>query len=95
MPPCMRHLYYRVNMIAGRQVSICRTRVWQVYNSPYLRWTHHWMFDADFYPIEAIKLMRQCMARNEGNPAPGSDDRSRRQSCSDTEAERLGEKGVG
>lgn len=24
MPPCMRHLHYRVNVLAERQVSICR-----------------------------------------------------------------------
>jgi hypothetical protein len=28
-------------------------------NLAYLCWTHHWMFDADFYPIEAIRMMRQ------------------------------------
>jgi hypothetical protein len=27
-------------------------------NLAWLCWTHHWMFDADLYPIEAIKLMR-------------------------------------
>src|SRR5258707_10727699 len=26
-------------------------------NLAWLCWTHHWMFDADFYPLEAI---RQC-----------------------------------
>ena len=28
-------------------------------NLAYLCWTHHWMFDADFYPIETIRIMRQ------------------------------------
>jgi hypothetical protein len=38
---------------------------------------------------------RNTANRHEGNPTPGSDDRSRHQSCSDTKTECLGEKGVG
>jgi hypothetical protein len=43
-------------------------------NLAYLRWTHHWMFDADLHPIEAIKLSL-TVASNKGDRTPGADDR--------------------
>src|SRR3954453_17817552 len=37
-------------------------------NLAFLCWTHHWMFDADLYPIEAIKLMRARWQETKGKP---------------------------
>src|SRR3954453_3382007 len=37
-------------------------------NLALLCWTHHWMFDADLYPIEAIKLMRAQWQETKGKP---------------------------
>jgi hypothetical protein len=44
-------------------------------NLAWLCWTHHWMFDADFYPIEAIRLMRQRWQDTKGVSPADTDDR--------------------
>jgi predicted restriction endonuclease len=37
-------------------------------NLAYLCATHHWMFDAGLYPIEAIKLLRAHWQQTKGTP---------------------------
>jgi hypothetical protein len=37
-------------------------------NLAYLCGTHHWMYDADPYPLEAIKLLRTHWQKTEGKP---------------------------
>ncbi len=36
-------------------------------NLAWLCWTHHWMFDCGFYPIEGIKLLRAHWPRPDGH----------------------------
>ena len=63
-------------VICGLEIKTCLTIAHLDHNSgnnepdnlAYLCWTHHWMFDADFYPIEAIKLMRQRWQVTKGVP---------------------------
>ena len=64
-------------------------------NLGYLCWTHHWMFDADFYPIEANQDDAATLARDESDPAPSPDNRSWGQSSPNTKAKRDGQKGMG
>ena len=37
-------------------------------NLAYLCATHHWMYDAELYPMEAIKLLRAHWQKTEGKP---------------------------
>ena len=37
-------------------------------NLAWLCWTHHWKFDADLYPIEAIKIMRKRWQETQEKP---------------------------
>jgi hypothetical protein len=37
-------------------------------NIAYLCGTHHWMYDAGVYPLEAIKLLRAHWQKTEGKP---------------------------
>ena len=63
-------------VICGLEIKTCLTIAHLDHNSgnnepdnlAYLCWTHHWMFDADFYPIDAIKLMRQRWQVTKGVP---------------------------
>lgn len=63
-------------VICGLEIKTCLTIAHLDHNSgnnepdnlAYLCWTHHWMFDADFYPIDAIKLMRQRWQVTKGIP---------------------------
>ena len=34
--------------------------------------THHWMYDADLYPVEAIRLLQAHWQRKEANPSHGA-----------------------
>jgi hypothetical protein len=37
-------------------------------NLAWLCWTHHWMYDADFYPTDAVKRIRDRWQETKGVP---------------------------
>jgi len=63
-------------VVCGLQLRTCLTVAHLDHNSgrndpdnlAWLCWTHHWMFDADLYPIRAIKLMRARWQKTKGVP---------------------------
>jgi hypothetical protein len=63
---------FRCCVVCGLQVQTCLTVAHLDHkagsNLAWLCWTHHWMFDANFYPIKAIKLMRQHWQKTKGVP---------------------------
>jgi hypothetical protein len=67
---------FRCCVICGLQIKTCLTAAHLDHNSgnndpdnlAWLCWTHHWMFDADFYPIAAIKLMRERWQKTKAEP---------------------------
>ena len=67
---------FRCCVVCGLQVPTCLTVAHLDHkagsndadNLAWLCWTHHWMFDADFYPIKAIKLMRRRWQKTKGIP---------------------------
>jgi hypothetical protein len=61
------HYPFQCCVVCGLEIKTCLTVAHLDCNSAnndpdnlaWLCWTHHWMYDADLYPIQAIKLMRQ------------------------------------
>jgi hypothetical protein len=35
-------------------------------NLAWMCWTHHWMYDVDFYPVEAVKRIRDRWQKTKG-----------------------------
>lgn len=68
---------FQCGVVCGLQVRTCLTVAHLDHaagnNSPdnlaYLCQTHHWMFDAGLYPIDAIKLMRAHWQDTKGVPS--------------------------
>jgi hypothetical protein len=67
---------FRCCVVCGLQIQTCLTVAHLDHdggnNAPdnlaWLCWTHHWMFDADFYPLEAIREMRRHWQTTKGVP---------------------------
>jgi|HubBroStandDraft_6_1064221.scaffolds.fasta_scaffold244006_3 hypothetical protein len=67
---------YRCCVICGLQLPACLTIAHldqnggnnDADNLAYLCGTHHWMYDAGLYPIEAIKLLRAHWQQTKGKP---------------------------
>ncbi len=68
---------FRCCVICGLQILTCLTvahldhqpRNNDPDNLAWLCWTHHWMFDCDFYPVEAVKLLRARWQVTQGKPS--------------------------
>ena len=67
---------FRCCVVCGLQIPTCLTVAHLDHdagnndpdNLAWLCWTHHWMFDADFYPLKAIRLMLQRWQETKGVP---------------------------
>ena len=67
---------FRCCVVCGLQIPTCLTVAHLDHdagnndpdNLAWLCWTHHWMFDADFYPLEAIRSMRRRWQKTKGVP---------------------------
>ncbi|WP_371680185.1 HNH endonuclease signature motif containing protein [Microvirga sp. KLBC 81] len=67
---------FRCCVVCGLQVPTCLTVAHLDHaagnndpdNLAYLCHTHHWMYDAGLYPLEAIKLLRAHWQQTEGKP---------------------------
>lgn len=72
-----KHYPFRCCVVCGLQIQTCLTVAHLDHeagnnepdNLAWLCWTHHWMFDANLYPIEAIKLMRGRWQETKGVPS--------------------------
>jgi hypothetical protein len=70
---------YRCCVVCGLQLPTCIMIAHLAQNGgnndpdnlAYLCGTHHWMYDAGLYPIEAIKLLRAHWQQTKGKPDHG------------------------
>ena len=71
-----KHYPFRCCAVCGLEIQTCLTVAHLDHragnnepdNLAWLCWTHHWMFDADLYPIQAVKLMRDRWQQTKGIP---------------------------
>lgn len=93
---------YACCVICGLQIRTCLTAAHLDHqpgnndpdNLAFLCQTHHWMYDAGLYPIEAIKLLRSHWQVTKGAFSQGKNEGCGGESCGNAQAIGLGSKSV-
>ena len=70
------HYPYQCCVVCGLKIQTCLTVAHldhdgannKADNLAFLCWTHHWMYDCGFYPLQAIRLMRSHWQKTKGEP---------------------------